>query len=146
MGVYQKLAVLQLKVQKRHYESFEGLLKSIKQMLKANKCVITLSEEVVDGYIKATATLIDTESGEQVSAIGCCLKLHDFALTHARINALEGLLFTTNLIGLNKASAKQIEQIREIAKEQGKALDEEKIKDWNTKQANEFINRFKGGK
>lgn len=146
MGVYQKLAALQLKVQKYHYESFEGLLKSIKQMLKANKCVITLSEEVVDGYIKATATLIDIESGEQVSAIGCCLKLHDFTLTHARINALEGLLFTTNLIGLNKASAKQIEQIREIAKEQCKALDEEKIKDWTTKQANEFINRFKGGK
>lgn len=145
MGVYQKLAALQLKAQKRHYESYEDILKGIKPMLKANKCILTFSDEVINGAIKSTATLIDTESGEQVSASGCCLQLNDYAIIHARINALNGLLLS-NLIGLNKASIKQLNQIREIAKQQGKELDEAKIKGWTMRQADEFINRFKGGK
>lgn len=145
MGVYQKLAVLQLKFQKCHYESYEDILKGLKQGLKANKCALTLSDEASNGTIMSTATLIDTESGEQVSAIGCSLQYSEYAITYARINALNGLLLS-NLIGLNKASSKQLNQIREIAKQQGKELDETKIKRWTMKQADEFINRFKGGK
>ena len=145
MGVYQKLAALQLKTQKRHYESYEDILKGIKQMLKTNKCTLTLSDEAINGAIKSTATLIDTESGEQVSAVGCSFQFNDYAITRARINALNGLLLS-NLIGLNKASIKQLNQIREIAKQQGKELDETKIKGWTMQQADEFINRFKGGK
>lgn len=145
MGVYQKLAALQLKVQKCHYESYEDILKGIKQMLKANKCTLTLSDEAINGAIKSTATLIDTESGEQVSAVGCSFQFSDYAITRARINALNGLLLS-NLIGLSKASIKQLNQIREIAKQQGKELDETKIKGWTMQQADEFINRFKGGK
>lgn len=141
MGVYQKLAALQLKAQKRHYESYEDILKGIKPMLKANKCILTFSDEVINGAIKSTATLIDTESGEQVSASGCCSQLNDYAIIHARINALNGLLLS-NLIGL---SIKQLNHIRAIAKAQGKELDETKIKGWTMQQADEFINRFKGG-
>ena len=113
-------------------------------MLKANKCTLTLSDEAINGAIKSTATLIDAESGEQVSAIGCSFQLNDYAITRARINALNGLLLS-NLIGLSKASVKQLNQIREIAKQQGKELDETKIKGWTMQQADEFINRFKGG-
>jgi hypothetical protein len=45
-----------------------------------------------------------------------------------------------------KATAKQIELIRKIAEEQGKELDEEVVKAWTTKQASEFISKYKGAK
>lgn len=45
-----------------------------------------------------------------------------------------------------KATDKQIELIRSIAKEQGKELDENLVKGWTTKQASEFISKYKGAK
>lgn len=45
-----------------------------------------------------------------------------------------------------KASAKQIELIRNIAEEQGKELDEEVVKNWTMKQASDFISKYKGAK
>lgn len=45
-----------------------------------------------------------------------------------------------------KASAKQIELIRNIAEEQGRELDEEVVKNWTMKQASDFISKYKGAK
>lgn len=45
-----------------------------------------------------------------------------------------------------KATAKQIELIRSIATEQGKELDEEIVKAWSSKQASDFISKYKGVK
>lgn len=41
-----------------------------------------------------------------------------------------------------KATEKQIALMREIAKEQGKTLDEEQVKNWTLKQANDFITKY----
>ena len=47
-----------------------------------------------------------------------------------------------------KASDKQIELIRKIAEEQGKAesFKEDVVKSWTMKQASDFISKYKGGK
>ena len=45
-----------------------------------------------------------------------------------------------------KATAKQLELIRNIAKEQGKEVDEEVLKSWTMKQASDFIGKYKGAK
>lgn len=45
-----------------------------------------------------------------------------------------------------KATDKQIELIRNIAAEQGKTLDEKVVRNWTTKQASEFISKYKGVK
>ena len=45
-----------------------------------------------------------------------------------------------------KATEKQIELIKKIATEQGKTLNEEIVRNWTTKQASDFINKYKGGK
>jgi hypothetical protein len=45
-----------------------------------------------------------------------------------------------------KATDKQIAAIRAIAKEQGKELDEAIVKGWTSKQASDFIAKYKGGK
>lgn len=45
-----------------------------------------------------------------------------------------------------KATEKQIELMRKIAEEQGRALDEELVKTWSMKQASDFISKYKGAK
>ena len=45
-----------------------------------------------------------------------------------------------------KATEKQIELMKKIAAEQGKTLDEQTVSNWTTKQASEFINKYKGVK
>jgi hypothetical protein len=54
-----------------NYRSAEQILEEVKPIVIANKCVITLNDDVVQvgswNYVKATATLIDTESDETIS-------------------------------------------------------------------------------
>lgn len=45
-----------------------------------------------------------------------------------------------------RATEKQIELMKKIAAEQGKTLDEAVVRTWTTKQASDFINKYKGGK
>ena len=56
---------------KYKYRSCEDILESVKPLLKANKCFLTLSDELVyigeRYYIKATATVTDIETGEQIT-------------------------------------------------------------------------------
>ena len=56
---------------KYKYRSCEDILESVKPLLLANKCILTLSDELVylgeRYYIKATATIKNIETGDTVS-------------------------------------------------------------------------------
>lgn len=78
MGILEKLNIIQqeLKAPKGQYNSFgkynyrscEDILEAVKPLLKANKCVLTISDELVEAsnryYIEANAKLQDIESEE----------------------------------------------------------------------------------
>ncbi len=53
------------------YRSCEDILEAVKPLLKANNCVLTISDELVNigerYYIKATATLKSVEDGDNIS-------------------------------------------------------------------------------
>lgn len=80
MSVYQKLLNIQsvLKCAKSQYNSFgkynyrscEDILEAAKPIVHGAQCVLTVSDEIVfvgdRFYIKATATLVDCETGETV--------------------------------------------------------------------------------
>ncbi len=82
MSVYSKLFEIQqnLKAPKGqynkfggfHYRSCEDILEAVKPVLAQQKAIITLQDELVlQGqryYIKATACLLDIETGEQVKS------------------------------------------------------------------------------
>ena len=83
MQIYTKLAIIQkkLKCEKSQYNSFgkykyrscEDILKAVKPLLDETKTVLTLSDELVAigerYYVKATATLLDTEESKDVPFI-----------------------------------------------------------------------------
>lgn len=80
MGIYEKLLAIQseLKAPKSQYNNFgkykyrncEDILESLKPILVKNKAAITISDEVIASsgrfYIKATARIIDAQTGEAV--------------------------------------------------------------------------------
>ena len=53
------------------YRSCEDILEALKPLLAKNKCILTITDniELIGDryYVKATATLIDTESGDTIS-------------------------------------------------------------------------------
>ena len=79
MGVLEKLSIIQtqIKAPKNMYNSFgkynyrnaEGICEAVKPYLVENKCALTLSDKIVIKggryYVRAKATLIDTETGER---------------------------------------------------------------------------------
>ncbi len=81
MNVYEKLAAVQsaLKAPKGQFNSFgkykyrscEDIVESVKPLLKQNGLLLTMSDEIVMVadriYVKATATIIDTSEGKEVS-------------------------------------------------------------------------------
>jgi Cft2 family RNA processing exonuclease len=81
MSIYEKLHNIQQNLVARKdqfnsfgkysYRSCESILEALKPLLKGTKSAIILSDDVMeinqDSYIKATATLIDIETGESVS-------------------------------------------------------------------------------
>lgn len=54
-----------------NYRSAEQILELVKPVAQASKCLITLTDEIIQvgswNYVKATATIHDTESGEEHS-------------------------------------------------------------------------------
>lgn len=89
------------------YRNVEGILKNIKPVLQEMKMYCKLSDEAVEvngsTYIKATASLIDTESGEIISSTAYAREMESkkgmdasqctgSASTYARKYALSGLL------------------------------------------------------
>lgn len=55
-----------------NYRSCEDILEAVKPLLKENKCVLTITDDVVAVgerfYIKATATITSSETGESISS------------------------------------------------------------------------------
>ena len=89
------------------YRNVEGILKNIKPVLQEMKMYCKLSDEAVEvngsTYIKATASLIDIESGEIISSTSYAREMESkkgmdasqctgSASTYARKYALSGLL------------------------------------------------------
>ena len=82
--IYEKLNEIQLELKapknKRNtfggydYRDLSGILEAVKPLLKKYKCTLMLSDSIKTTedrtYIVATATLIDTEDGTQVSCNG----------------------------------------------------------------------------
>ena len=80
MSIYEKLLNIQndLTCNKGQYNDFgkysyrscEDILESVKPLLKANKCLLFLSDELVNigerYYIKAQAKLVDAEEGQEI--------------------------------------------------------------------------------
>ena len=82
MGIYQKLLQIQteLKAPKSQYNNFgkysyrscEDILEALKPILARANATVVISDEIVNianrFYIKATAKMIDIETGEQIEA------------------------------------------------------------------------------
>lgn len=190
MGIVEKLATIQqeLKAPKGQYNSYGGfnyrscedILEAVKPLLKSTRCILTISDELVNVgnryYIKAVAKLTDTEATKEPYYIineayareeetkkgmdGA--QITGTASSYARKYALNGLFCIDDTKDADtdehakqtgaepkeekKASAKQIELIRNIAAEQGKEIDEEVVKAWTMKRASDFISKYKGAK
>lgn len=151
---------------KYNYRSCEDILEAVKPLLKKNKCTLTVGDEIVNigdrYYIKATATISDGEGSvtntayarEAESKSGMdASQITGTASSYARKYALNGLFLIDDTKDADTdefvkktseklATEKQIALMREIAKEQGKSLDEEQIKKWTLKQANDFITNY----
>lgn len=81
MNIYEKLMNVQasLKAPKGQYNSFgkykyrscEDIVESVKPLLKQNGLLLTMSDEIIMVadriYVKATATIIDTAEGKEIS-------------------------------------------------------------------------------
>ena len=112
---------------KYKYRSCEDILEALKPLLAEHSCVVTLSDEIVQiwerYYIKATATLLDCESGETQSTTAFAREelekkgmdssqITGSASSYARKYALNGLFAIddgvdadkTNTHGKNKKS------------------------------------------
>lgn len=102
---------------KYKYRNIEGILRNVKPTFEKYKVYCQLSDEVVEvcgsAYVKATATLIDTETGELTNATGWAREMEakkgndssqctGSASTYARKYALCGLL------GLDDSTAKAV--------------------------------------
>ena len=151
-------------------EAVKPLLKANGLILRLYDEIVQIGERY---YIKATAYLSDTKTEEgtsntayareQESKSGMdASQITGTASSYARKYALNGLFLIDDTKDADtdehakqtgaepkeekKASAKQIELIRKIAEEQGKELDEAIVNKWTTKQASEFISKYKGAK
>ena len=150
------------------YRSCEDILEAVKPLLKANKCTLTISDEVTQigerYYIKATATLKDAESDAEIVNTAFAREedakrgmdasqITGTASSYARKYALNGLFCIDDTkdadtdehakqTGAEKPiTAAQINAIKKIAAAQGKEADESVIKKWTSKQASEFIEK-----
>lgn len=154
------------------YRSCEDILEAVKPLLKANNCVLTITDEVTQVgeryYIKATATLKDVEDLGEITNTAYAREeetkrgmdgsqITGTASSYARKYALNGLFCIDDTKDADtdehakqtgqepKITAAQIKTLKKIAADQGKELDEKVIKNWTSKQAEEFIAK-NGGK
>lgn len=84
MGLNEKLLDIQQKLNapksqrnnfgNYNYRSCEDILEAVKPLLKENKCILKISDEIVQlgnrYYIKATVTIKDTETGDSDCTYG----------------------------------------------------------------------------
>ncbi len=159
------------------YRSCEDILEAVKPLLKASKCTLTITDEVLmigaRFYVKATATLQDTEGEGTISNVAYAREeeqkrgmdgsqITGTASSYARKYALNGLFLIDDAKDADtdefaqrtgaepkKASEKQIDLIKKL-------VDGEKIpnllsyykvkalEDLTTAQASDIINKKKG--
>jgi hypothetical protein len=151
-------------------EAVKPLLSSNKCVLTLSDDITQIGERY---YIRAAATLTDVEGDEHYTNVAYAreestkkgmdgAQITGTASSYARKYALNGLFLIDDTKDADtdehakqtgaepkqekKATAKQIELIRSIATEQGKELDEEIVKAWSSKQASDFISKYKGVK
>lgn len=151
-------------------EAVKPLLKKLNLILRLNdelinigdryyiKSLVAITDIKTEASLSATAYARETENKPKMDAA----QITGTASSYARKYALNGLFLIDDTKDADtdehakqteaepkaekKASAKQIELIRNIAKEQGKELDEEIVKAWTVKQASDFISKYKGVK
>lgn len=185
MNIYEKLSNIQneLKCNKNQYNDFgkysyrscEDILEAVKPLLKKEKVVLTISDELQyignRYYIKAIATLIDTESEATISNSAYAREeetkkgmdgsqITGASSSYARKYALNGLFGiddnkdsdTTNIQSKEekedkKASPKQIELIQKYY--QGENLTKllevnnlEKLEDMSINKASEILSKL----
>jgi len=155
MNIYEKINKIQVelkapKSQRNNFGNYnfrncEDILEALKPLLLREKMIIQLSDELVQigdrFYIKATATLIDIESGEKHSTTSFAREeltkkgmdgsqITGASSSYARKYALNGLLAiddtkdsdTTNTGNHNNESGKQqAKQKKHLTKEEKKA-------------------------
>lgn len=153
---------------KFNYRSCEDILEAVKPLLKKHNCTLTVSDELVNigdrYYVKASATIMEIDSADSITNTAYAREAESksgmdasqitgTASSYARKYALNGLFLIDDTKDADtddfvkqtsekKATEKQIALLREIAKEQGKTLDEEQIKNWSLKQANDYITKY----
>lgn len=185
MNIYEKLSNIQneLKCNKNQFNDFgkyayrscEDILEAVKPLLKKEKVVLTISDELQyignRYYIKATATLIDTESEATISNSAYAREeetkkgmdgsqITGASSSYARKYALNGLFGiddnkdsdTTNIQSKEekedkKASPKQIELIQKYY--QGENLTKllevnniERLEDMSINKASEILSKL----
>lgn len=160
MAIYEKLLNIQseLKAPKNqtnnfgryNYRSCEDILEAVKPILKKEKCVVIVNDEIeqVDNrfYVKATVSLVDVESGEIIASSAYAREEENkkgmdssqvtgASSSYARKYALNGLFAiddtkdsdVTNSGEENESSASQQslikQQIGEISKVKGIGFD-----------------------
>lgn len=188
MSIYEKLSIIQseLKAPKGQYNNYGGykyrscedILNALKPLLKANNCVLTISDKIIEigtrYYIEATVILTSTDDNHEAISNTAYAREEETkkgmdgsqitgtASSYARKYALNGLFLIDDTKDADtdehakqtgaepkeekKASEKQIELMRKIAEEQGKAFDETKARNMSMKQASDLISKYKGGK
>ena len=155
------------------YRSCEDILEAVKPLLLENECLLTISDTLEQigerYYIRANIVLKDIET-EETAVITAYAREEEnkkgmdasqitgTASSYARKYALNGLFLIDDTKDADTdehakqtaetkdkpITAKQIETIRKIAESQGKSLDEDNIKKWTSKQASEFISKYRG--
>lgn len=181
--IYRKLSEIQqkIKVPKKRENSFgnfkfrncEDILKEFKKYEKEYSVALLLSDEVVNvgacNYIKATATLVDAQTGESISVWALAkepgsakAKMDESQTTgssssYARKYALNGMLLLDDSVDVDsdeyvdsgeKASEAQIHMIHDLCLRHNVNLEElyrrQKVKGLPTgAQAGKILNLFK---
>lgn len=151
-------------------EAVKPLLKTYNCVLRISDEIVTVGERF---YIKANVAFRDLDDDSEIYNIAYAREeaekkgmdgsqITGTASSYARKYALNGLFLIDDTKDADtdehakqtgaekkeekKATPKQLELIRSIAKEQGKEIDEEKIAAWTMKQASDFISKYKGAK
>lgn len=76
MNIFEKLMNIQCKIKapknlynsygKYNYRNCESILEAVKPFLETEKCALILNDDIVDGYVKSTVTLINAEKPNEV--------------------------------------------------------------------------------
>lgn len=156
--MYKKLMNIQTKIKapknlyntfgKYKYRNAESICEAVKPFLTEENCSLLLADEIIEiggrVYVKATATLIDNESGKSVSVSAMAREaekktgmdesqITGTASSYARKYALNGMFLLDDT-----KDADSDEHHTEAEEKQEKAEEEEKKKEESEKKAKEI--------